>query len=84
MAVWSECLWGLCKTVATGNQCQRRRLSNGAGGRQHDKSAGISTTKVSFNTLLDIDDDGVVRIFAGHSEVVKNSLFTWHNFSPRV
>ena len=40
------------------------------GGRWHDKSA---ITKASFSTkivsLHDSDHDGVVRIFAGHSEM---------------
>ena len=51
------------------------------GGRWHDKSA---ITKASFSTKIvsphDSDHDGVVRMFAGYSEVVK--CFMRHNFSP--
>ena len=38
-----------------------------------------------FVSLHHSDHDGAVRIFVGHSKVVKrllHKLFTWHNFSP--
>ena len=47
-AVWSECLWGLRIAVLATNV--EERSSNG--GRRHDKSTCISTTKVSFSTIL--------------------------------
>ena len=48
--MWSESLWGLRKTVLTGNQRQRERSGNG--GRRYNKSVCISTTKVSFSTKI--------------------------------
>ena len=48
-AVWSESLWALCKRC-TGNK--RRRERSSTGGWRDDKSACISTTKVSFSPII--------------------------------
>ena len=47
--VWSESLWGLRKSC-TGDELRRERSSNG--GRRHNRSACISTTKVSFSNKI--------------------------------
>ena len=74
MAVWSESSWAFPKNgTATGSR--RERLSNGGHGEtkrlylQHQSE--FQHQNCTVRTVHDSDHDGVVRIFAGHSQVVK-------------
>ena len=77
MGVWSESLWGLRKTVQATNveeaieqwwptARQKRLYLHHQWEFQHNYD--------TFMSLQDSDHDGVVRIFVGHSEVVKRLL----------
>ena len=78
--MWSESLWGLRKTVLATNveDSDRAMAADGTA------KALVSLSYFDFVSLHHSGHDGVLRIFGGHSEVVKRLLYyiTRHNFSP--
>jgi len=77
MAIYSETLWAFPGS-STANKSRSGCASNVSW--LEDKTARNFSIKVSFSIKINIwvvhdsDHDGVVRIFVGHSEVVKHYL----------
>ena len=82
-AVWSESLWGHRKAVLA-TESDRGMAADGTTKCLYLHHQGEFQHKYCVIVSLHHDDHGgVVRIFVGHSKVVKRLLlFTRHNFSP--
>ena len=77
-AVWSESLCGLHKTVLATNVEESNRAMAADGMTKALVHQGeFQRNDFAFVSLHDSDHDGVVRIFVGHSEVVKRLLIIY-------
>ena len=86
-AVWSESLWGLRRTVLATNveDTDRAMAADGTTKRLYLRHQDeFHHNYFDFVSLHHSDHNGVVRIFVGHSKVVKrlSDYITRHNFSP--